>query len=192
VTLAVAPATILDAPATQAAARSGVAAFGARSARTDPRRTVECGRVPHLRPRGAPESAARRIGEKTLLAIVLAWAARFVDAAGYPVLHHLFTSHRSGNSAALGAYLGRGEWREAMRGGGAVGAVLRPRERDPALGRVLRRAARSLDVRHPARRARADRRARLRPAPRDPATGQRMVGEAAKPGHRALSLDAGT
>ena len=56
-----------------------------------------------------------RVREKALLGIGLAWIAGFVDAAGYLVLRRLFTAHMSGNSAALGAHLGRGEWHAAIR-----------------------------------------------------------------------------
>jgi uncharacterized membrane protein YoaK (UPF0700 family) len=48
------------------------------------------------------------------MAGVLAFAAGCVDASGYLTLFHLFTAHMSGNSAALGAYLGQGDWRAAL------------------------------------------------------------------------------
>lgn len=56
------------------------------------------------------DQTSRRIAR---LAIVLAWVGGMVDATGYLLLAHLFTAHMSGNSAALGAYLGDGQWREA-------------------------------------------------------------------------------
>jgi uncharacterized membrane protein YoaK (UPF0700 family) len=43
--------------------------------------------------------------------------AGFVDAAGYIVLVRLFTAHMSGNSVAMGASLGQGDWAEAIRRG---------------------------------------------------------------------------
>ncbi len=49
------------------------------------------------------------------LAVLMAWAAGGVDAIGYLALAHLFTAHMSGNSAAMGAHLGRAEWAEALR-----------------------------------------------------------------------------
>ncbi len=53
-------------------------------------------------------------------AILLAWVAGFVDALGYLALSHVFTAHMSGNSAALGAHLGKGEWHEALIRGLAI------------------------------------------------------------------------
>jgi len=44
----------------------------------------------------------------------MAWVAGCVDAVGYLSLYHLFTAHMSGNMAAMGAYLGEGQWREAL------------------------------------------------------------------------------
>jgi uncharacterized membrane protein YoaK (UPF0700 family) len=41
-------------------------------------------------------------------------AGGFVDAVGYMVLDHLFTAHMSGNSAAMGAHLGQGDWGEVL------------------------------------------------------------------------------
>jgi uncharacterized membrane protein YoaK (UPF0700 family) len=52
--------------------------------------------------------------KKIYIAILLAAIAGFVDAAGYLALFHLFTAHMSGNSAAMGAFLGQNEWREAL------------------------------------------------------------------------------
>lgn len=46
-------------------------------------------------------------------AVLLAAVAGFVDAFGFLLLSHLFVAHISGNSAALGAYLGTGHWSEA-------------------------------------------------------------------------------
>ena len=66
-------------------------------------------------------------------AVLLALIGGFVDALGYLVLARLFTAHMSGNSAALGAYLGRGEWTKAWLRlmpipafalGGAAGATV--------------------------------------------------------------------
>lgn len=47
-------------------------------------------------------------------AILLAWVAGLVDAFGYLSLSHVFTAHMSGNSASLGAHLGKGDWREVL------------------------------------------------------------------------------
>jgi uncharacterized membrane protein YoaK (UPF0700 family) len=48
------------------------------------------------------------------LALALAWIGGSVDAIGYLTLSQLFTAHMSGNSAALGAYFGTGQWRDAL------------------------------------------------------------------------------
>jgi uncharacterized membrane protein YoaK (UPF0700 family) len=56
------------------------------------------------------DQRSRRIAR---LAIILAWVGGMVDATGYLLLAHVFTAHMSGNSAALGAYLGDGQWAEA-------------------------------------------------------------------------------
>ncbi len=53
-------------------------------------------------------------------AIFLAWIAGFVDALGYLALAKVFTAHMSGNSAAVGAELGSGNWHEAMVRGLAI------------------------------------------------------------------------
>lgn len=52
--------------------------------------------------------------EKGWLAVLMASIAGFVDAVGYLSLFHLFTAHMSGNTAAMGAYLGEGRWGEAL------------------------------------------------------------------------------
>ncbi len=53
--------------------------------------------------------------EGSWLAVVLAWVGGVVDATGFLTLANLFTSHMSGNSAALGAYVGVGNGAEALR-----------------------------------------------------------------------------
>jgi uncharacterized membrane protein YoaK (UPF0700 family) len=61
-----------------------------------------------------PQKASSRPRVSAWPAILLAWVAGFVDAVGYLTLFKLFTAHMSGNSAALGAYLGQGHWSEAF------------------------------------------------------------------------------
>ncbi len=53
-------------------------------------------------------------------AVLLAWVAGFVDSLGYLALAKVFTAHMSGNSAAVGAELGAGNWHEAMVKGLAI------------------------------------------------------------------------
>jgi uncharacterized membrane protein YoaK (UPF0700 family) len=65
------------------------------------------------------DPAATKAGpaEKSLLAVVLAAVAGFVDVVGYLALFGIFTAHMSGNSAAFGAAVGRGPAAEiALRG----------------------------------------------------------------------------
>jgi uncharacterized membrane protein YoaK (UPF0700 family) len=46
--------------------------------------------------------------------LLLAGVGGCVDAVGFLTLGGLFVSHMSGNSAALGAYFGQGDWREGL------------------------------------------------------------------------------
>lgn len=57
---------------------------------------------------------ARTQTSAAMLAVVLGWVGGNVDAIGFLLLAQLFIAHMSGNSAALGAYLGQGQWAEAM------------------------------------------------------------------------------
>lgn len=52
--------------------------------------------------------------EGAWLAIVLALVGGIVDAVSFLTLAHLFTAHMSGNSAALGAYFGQGDWKDGL------------------------------------------------------------------------------
>ena len=54
-----------------------------------------------------PSDVATWFTKRSMLAVLLAGIAGFVDAAGYLTLN-LFSAHMSGNSARLGVYLGRG------------------------------------------------------------------------------------
>ncbi|MBI4228866.1 MAG: DUF1275 domain-containing protein [Deltaproteobacteria bacterium] len=51
---------------------------------------------------------------RTWPAFLLSWVGGSVDAIGFLVLFHMFVAHMSGNSAALGAYLGQGNWNLAF------------------------------------------------------------------------------
>jgi uncharacterized membrane protein YoaK (UPF0700 family) len=62
----------------------------------------------------AEEYINRSSRRSARLAIILAWIGGLVDATGYLLLSHVFTAHVSGNSAALGAYLGNGQWADAL------------------------------------------------------------------------------
>jgi uncharacterized membrane protein YoaK (UPF0700 family) len=46
---------------------------------------------------------------KIALAVALASTAGFMDAAGYLLLHHLFTAHMTGNTSKLGVALAHGD-----------------------------------------------------------------------------------
>ncbi len=45
-----------------------------------------------------------------IVVLMLAWVAGFVDASGFIILSHIFTSHMSGNTVAAAAYFGTGQW----------------------------------------------------------------------------------
>ena len=62
-----------------------------------------------------PDTAPRRRRDQARLAVGLAWVAGGVDAIGFLTLAHLFTAHMSGNSVAMAAYAGQGQWPEALR-----------------------------------------------------------------------------
>jgi uncharacterized membrane protein YoaK (UPF0700 family) len=64
--------------------------------------------------------SVRREREKAWLAMLLAWVAGSVDSIGFLALVHLFTAHMSGNTVGMGAYLGDGQWREALRRGSPI------------------------------------------------------------------------
>jgi uncharacterized membrane protein YoaK (UPF0700 family) len=47
--------------------------------------------------------------------LVLGWTAGYIDAVGYLELAHVYTSHMTGNTAALGQYLSRAQWPEVLQ-----------------------------------------------------------------------------
>lgn len=58
----------------------------------------------------------RQIGRQySWIALALAAIAGSVDAIGYLLLAHVFTSHMSGNTVALTMHVASGNWREAWR-----------------------------------------------------------------------------
>ena len=70
-------------------------------------------------------------------AFLLAGIAGFIDALGYLELSQVFTAHMSGNSAAVGAHLGEGDWHNAMVHGLAIPAFIF----GAAIGVMVERAA---------------------------------------------------
>src|SRR5579875_571269 len=50
---------------------------------------------------------------RALAALALAWTAGYVDAAGYLLLLHVYTSHMTGNTAALAEGLAHGRIHDA-------------------------------------------------------------------------------
>ena len=63
---------------------------------------------------GVKAAAGGSTRGEAALAVLLAWVAGGVDAAGYLTLFHLFTAHMSGNSVGMGAAIGREDWTEAL------------------------------------------------------------------------------
>jgi len=61
-----------------------------------------------------PDENTAKVREAAWLTLLLVWVGGCVDAIGYLALAHLFTAHMSGNSAAMGAHLGQGDWRTAL------------------------------------------------------------------------------
>lgn len=59
-------------------------------------------------------SQGRREREKAWLAILLAWVAGLVDAIGYITLFNLFVAQMSGNTAAVGLFLGQHKLADAL------------------------------------------------------------------------------
>lgn len=57
----------------------------------------------------------KNVFEDAWLALMLAWIAGNVDAIGYLTLGRLFTAHMSGNTAAMGAESGAGQWAQVWQ-----------------------------------------------------------------------------
>lgn len=54
---------------------------------------------------------------RSLVVLALAWIAGYVDTVGYLALIGVYTSHMSGNTAALGRYFAVKDWEQAARHG---------------------------------------------------------------------------
>jgi uncharacterized membrane protein YoaK (UPF0700 family) len=57
---------------------------------------------------------------KALIAVSLAWAAGFVDAAGWLVLNHVYSSHMTGNTASFAADIAQCKWNDAFHHGWVI------------------------------------------------------------------------
>jgi len=55
--------------------------------------------------------------EKAVLALAITWVAGFVDAVGYLVLSHIYTSNMSGNTVGVGLHAALRSWSEVGREG---------------------------------------------------------------------------
>ena len=58
--------------------------------------------------------------EKAALALAITWVAGFVDAVGYLVLSHIYTSNMSGNTVSVGLHAALLNWSEVAREGWPV------------------------------------------------------------------------
>lgn len=54
---------------------------------------------------------------RAAVVLVLAWVAGYVDAVGYLELAHVYTSHMTGNTAALGEFLSRARLPDVLKHG---------------------------------------------------------------------------
>ncbi|MFL6353472.1 MAG: YoaK family protein [Bryobacteraceae bacterium] len=57
---------------------------------------------------------------KAWIAVLLAWAAGFVDATGWLVLNHVYTSHMTGNTASFAGDIAQGKWNDAFHHGWVI------------------------------------------------------------------------
>lgn len=58
--------------------------------------------------------------EKAVLALAITWVAGFVDAVGYLVLSHIYTSNMSGNTVSVGLHAALMKWSEVAHEGWPV------------------------------------------------------------------------
>ncbi len=73
------------------------------------------------------------------IAVALSWSAGFVDAVSYLELHHLYTSHMTGNTASFASRIVEQNWPEAMRFGWTILSFLLGLLTSAALTRAERR-----------------------------------------------------
>jgi uncharacterized membrane protein YoaK (UPF0700 family) len=57
---------------------------------------------------------------KAWIAITLAWAAGFVDAAVWSVFYHVYTSHMTGNTASFANAIVERKWNQALQHGWVI------------------------------------------------------------------------
>lgn len=62
--------------------------------------------------------------EKVFLALLMTWAAGFVDIVGYLALYGLYTAHMTGETVAMARHLSRVQWYGVVRRGWPIAAFV--------------------------------------------------------------------
>ena len=70
-------------------------------------------------PPGNPRTRA-----KSLVALLLTFAAGIIDIVGYITVYHLFVAHMTGNTVHLGNKIAVGDWSEAAKAGSTIFAFI--------------------------------------------------------------------